>query len=98
MRVPNGRRDAGSPRLYTGWDEVLFDASRPVILNGIENIVTRANLDRPRRVPDAGADPGRSPAFGPPSRSNALAFLGVMLDAVYQSAEAGRLAAAGDGR
>jgi hypothetical protein len=38
---------------------VLFDPSRPVILNGIEDIVTRADLGRPRRVPDAGADPRR---------------------------------------
>jgi hypothetical protein len=31
-------------QLYTDQDEVLFDASRPVILNGIEDIVTRADL------------------------------------------------------
>ena len=30
--------------LYTDQDEVLFDATRPVILNGIEDIVTRADL------------------------------------------------------
>src|SRR5207302_4307460 len=28
-------------QLYTDQDEVLFDAARPVILNGIEDIVTR---------------------------------------------------------
>jgi hypothetical protein len=31
-------------QLYTDQDEVLFDASRPVILNGIEDIVVRADL------------------------------------------------------
>ena len=31
-------------RLYTDQDEVLFDATRPVILNGIEDMVTRPDL------------------------------------------------------
>jgi hypothetical protein len=31
-------------QLYTDADEVLFDAARPVILNGIEDIVTRPDL------------------------------------------------------
>jgi hypothetical protein len=31
-------------QLYTDQDEVLFDAARPVILNGIEEIVTRPDL------------------------------------------------------
>jgi hypothetical protein len=31
-------------QLYTDQDEVLFDAQRPVILNGIEDIVTRPDL------------------------------------------------------
>ena len=31
-------------QLYTDMDEVLFDACRPVILNGIEDIVTRPDL------------------------------------------------------
>jgi hypothetical protein len=31
-------------QLYTDQDEVLFDATRPVILNGIEDIVTRQDL------------------------------------------------------
>jgi hypothetical protein len=31
-------------QLYTDQDEILFDASRPVILNGIEDIVTRPDL------------------------------------------------------
>jgi hypothetical protein len=31
-------------QLYTDQDEVLFDAARPVILNGIEDVVTRPDL------------------------------------------------------
>lgn len=31
-------------QLYTDQDEVLFDAARPVILNGVEDIVTRPDL------------------------------------------------------
>lgn len=31
-------------QLYTDKDEVLFDAARPVVLNGIEDIVTRPDL------------------------------------------------------
>jgi hypothetical protein len=31
-------------QLYTDQDEVLFDAARPIILNGIEEIVTRPDL------------------------------------------------------
>jgi hypothetical protein len=29
---------------YTDQDEVLFDAARPVILNGIEDVITRPDL------------------------------------------------------
>jgi hypothetical protein len=35
---------SGRRCLYTDQDEVLFDAARPVILNGIEDIVTRPDL------------------------------------------------------
>ena len=31
-------------QLYTDQDEILFDATRPVVLNGIEDIVTRPDL------------------------------------------------------
>jgi hypothetical protein len=31
-------------QLYTDQDEILFDATRPIILNGIEDIVTRPDL------------------------------------------------------
>jgi len=34
----------GVRQLYTDQDEILFDAQRPVILNGIENIVERPDL------------------------------------------------------
>jgi hypothetical protein len=55
-------------QLYTDQDEVLFDATRPVILNGIEDIVTRPDLADPRPIPDAGAYPGGTP----PARSGTL--------------------------
>jgi hypothetical protein len=39
-------------QLYTDQNEVLFDAARPVILNGVEDIVTRPDLaDLYRRWP-----------------------------------------------
>ncbi len=75
-------------QLYTDQDEVLFDAARPVILNGIEDIVTRPDLaDRAvfltleaipeeRRRPEAelwAAFEAESPKI-----------LGVLLDAVAQ--------------
>jgi hypothetical protein len=31
-------------RLYTDQDEVLFEASRPIVLNGIEEVITRSDL------------------------------------------------------
>jgi hypothetical protein len=31
-------------QLHTDQDEVLFDAARPVILNGIEEVITRPDL------------------------------------------------------
>ena len=34
----------GARQLYTDQDEVLFDACRPVILNGIENFVSKPDL------------------------------------------------------
>ena len=75
-------------QLYTDQDEVLFDATRPVILNGIEDIVTRPDL----------ADRGVSQTLEPipeerrrPERELWAAFekerpriLGVLLDAVVQ--------------
>ena len=61
-------------QLYTDQDEVLFDAARPVILNGIEDIVTRPDLaDRAvfltleaipeeRRRPEANSGPRSRPS------------------------------------
>jgi hypothetical protein len=31
-------------QLYTDQDEMLFDAARPIILNGIEEVITRPGL------------------------------------------------------
>jgi hypothetical protein len=42
-RLATGGGSAGR-QLYTDQDEVLFNASRPVILNGIEDIVSRPDL------------------------------------------------------
>jgi hypothetical protein len=42
-RLANGGGFAAR-QLYTDQDEVLFDAARPLILNGIEDIVTRPDL------------------------------------------------------
>ena len=39
-----GSSDSRGVGVYTDQDEVLFDAARPVILNGIEDIVTRPDL------------------------------------------------------
>jgi hypothetical protein len=31
-------------QLYGGDEEVLFEASRPILLNGIENVISRPDL------------------------------------------------------
>ena len=51
-------------QLYTDQDEVLFDATRPMILNGIEDFVDPARSGRPRMFLDAGADPRGTPPAG----------------------------------
>lgn len=75
-------------QLYTDQDEVLFDAARPVILNGIEDIVTRPDLaDRAlfltleaipedRRRPDA--------ELWAAFEAERPRILGVLLDAVAE--------------
>ena len=75
-------------QLFTDQDEVLFDATRPVILNGIENIVTRSDLaDRAvfltlepiseeRRRPEA--------ELWAAFEAERPRILGVLLDAVVQ--------------
>src|SRR5271166_2330593 len=40
-------------RLYTDADEVLFQAARPAILNGIEDIITRQDLADRARNPES---------------------------------------------
>jgi hypothetical protein len=45
-------------QLYTDQDEILFDVVRPVILNGIEEIITKPDL-ADRSFPNAAGDPRR---------------------------------------
>jgi hypothetical protein len=73
-------------QLYSDQDEVLFDAARPVILNGIEDIVTRPDLaDRAvfltlEPIPEDRRRPERElwAAF----EAERPRILGVLLDAV----------------
>jgi hypothetical protein len=75
-------------QLYTDQDEVLFDAARPVILNGIEDIVTRPDLaDRAvfltlEPIPEERRRPEQElwAAF----TKERPRILGVLLDAVVQ--------------
>jgi hypothetical protein len=69
-------------QLYSDQDEVLFDAARPVILNGIEDIVTRPDLaDRALEpIPEERRRPEQElwAAF----EAERPRILGVLLDAV----------------
>ena len=47
-------------QLYTDDDEVLFRGGAPVMLNGIEDVVSRARFGRPRHFSDLGAHRGGS--------------------------------------
>jgi hypothetical protein len=75
-------------QLYTDQDEVLFDAARPVILNGIEDIVTRPDLaDRAvfltlEPIPEERRRPEAElwAAF----EAECARILGVLLDAVVE--------------
>jgi len=75
-------------QLYTDQDEVLFDAARPVILNGIEDIVTRPDLaDRAillmlEPIPEERRRPEQElwAAF----EEERPSILGVLLDAVVE--------------
>lgn len=75
-------------QLYTDQDEVLFDAARPVILNGIEDIVTRPDLaDRAvfltlEPIPEGRRRPEAElwAAF----EAERARILGVLLDAVVE--------------
>ena len=46
MSLPcsSATRSRGLRQLYTDQDDVLFDAARPLILNGIEDVVSRPDL------------------------------------------------------
>jgi len=78
-------------QLYTDQDEMLFDASRPVILNGIEDIVTRPDLaDRAvfltlEAIPEERRRPEAKlwAAF----EAERPRILGVLLDAVVEGLE-----------
>jgi hypothetical protein len=75
-------------QLYTDQDEVLFDAARPVILNGIEEIVTRPDLaDRAvfltlQPIPEEHRRPEQElwAAF----EAERASILGVLLDAAVE--------------
>ena len=100
-------------QLYTDQDEVLFDAARPVILNGIEEIVTRPDLaDRAvfltlepipeeRRRPEAGTlgrVRGRAPAHpGRAARCRGGGPQAAARDTAGEAAAHGRFRAVGDG-
>jgi hypothetical protein len=75
-------------QLYTDQDEVLFDAARPVILNGIEDIVTRPDLaDRAVFLTlDAIPEERRRPEqeLWATFEAERPRILGVLLDAVVQ--------------
>jgi hypothetical protein len=79
-------------QLYTDQDEVLFDACRPIILNGIEDIVTRPDLaDRAVFFTlESITDDRRRPEqelWAEFEREHAL-ILGVLLDAVAHGLDA----------
>ena len=73
-------------QLYTDQEEVLFDAARPIILNGIEDIVTRPDLaDRAvfltlEPIPEARRRP--EAALWAAFEQERPRILGVLLDAV----------------
>jgi hypothetical protein len=75
-------------QLYTDQDEVLFDATRPVILNGIEEIVTRPDLaDRAvfltlEPIPEKRRRPERE--LWASFEAERPRILGVLLDAVVE--------------
>ena len=79
-------------QLYSDQDEVLFDAARPVILNGIEDIVTRPDLaDRAvfltlEPIPEERRRPEQElwAAF----EAERPRILGVLLDAVVEGPQA----------
>ena len=75
-------------RLYTDQDEVLFDAVRPILLNGIEHVVTRPDLaDRTLVLTlDPIPEDRRRPAqdLWNDFRRDAPVLLGVLLDGLVE--------------
>ena len=75
-------------QLYTDLDEILFDATRPLILNGIEDNVTRPDLaDRAIMLNlEAIADEHRRPesALWRDFKADMPSILGALLDAVAE--------------
>jgi hypothetical protein len=76
----------GTRRLRTDQDEVLFDGARPIILNGIEDIVTRADLaDRAMFLTlEPIPEERRRPEAGLWAASERPGILGALLDAVVE--------------
>ena len=85
-RLATGGGFAVRQLYYTDQDEVLFEATRPVILNGIEDIVTRPDLaDRALFLhldPIAEQDRRPEQALWAAFRRDAPGILGVLLDAL----------------
>lgn len=78
--------------LYTDAEETLFDFQRPIILNGIEEFVTRGDLaDRSTTLmlPKIGEEARRDEeTFWPEFESAAPAILGALFDAVAHGLKA----------
>ena len=72
-------------RLYTDDEEVLFEAARPILLNGIEEVVSRPDLaDRAiflTLAPISEANRRPRPSFGASSGLQRPRILGALLDA-----------------
>jgi hypothetical protein len=51
-------------QLYTDDEEVLFEAARPVLLNGIEDVISRPDSRRPGDICNFGAHSRDGPASG----------------------------------
>ena len=51
-------------QLYTDDEEVLFEAVPPMLLNGIEDVISRPDLGRPGHISDLGAHCGGGSASG----------------------------------
>ena len=81
-------------RLYTDDEEVLFQASRPILLNGIEDVITRADLaDRAivlALAPIADANRRPEAELWPEFEIARPRMLGVLLDGVVHGLRANR--------